>query len=271
MAATSADAGTFPQTEPLVSRFLICVSASDLCAFVQESGTPSVAYPAPTAPPKRDMYPEKVAPFSEVVKPAAPQPEVLTASSLEPTPTIPERQPMVFNITVTDPVKETVDGMLPGANVPTTRELISMDVSMAVGTKSSFHTYCVNTNTTMPSYRPESTVRRRFRDFVDLSNLLSENYRGYFVPPRPHRSWYQGKFLMRASFIEERRVLLERYLKALISHPTISQSEELRIFLEISGPLCNRAEWQGLHAVPPSFLEGTTKFFRQIIGKVHNC
>lgn len=121
----------------------------------------------------------------------------------------------------------------------------------------------------MTSYsRPETSVRRRFRDFVDLSNLLNENYRGFFVPPRPHRSWYQGKFLMKPKFIEERRVLLERYLKALASHPTISNSAELRVFLETDGKLPDSLEWIKLHAASPSFLEGTSKFFKQIIGKV---
>lgn len=121
----------------------------------------------------------------------------------------------------------------------------------------------------MTSYnRPENSVRRRFRDFVDLSNLLNENYRGYFVPPRPHRSWYQGKFLMKPKFIEERRVLLERYLRALASHPTIRDSSELRVFLETSEKLSDSSEWSKLHGISPSIFEGTSKFFKQMIGRV---
>lgn len=121
----------------------------------------------------------------------------------------------------------------------------------------------------MPSYtRVDSAVRRRFRDFVDLSNLLNENYRGYFVPPRPHRSWYQGKLLKKPKFIEERRVLLERYLRALASHPTISTSNELRVFLETTNKLSESEEWRKLHGVTPSLVEGTSKFFKQMVGKV---
>jgi len=232
MAATSAASAepvAFAQSEPL------------------ESGG-GVTYPEPVPPPKRDLYPERNGPSQEAKLPPT-RPEVVATSTRVTAPAIPERQATHFTITVTDPVKETMDGVLPGM-------------------KSTFHTYCISTSTTMTSYnRPENSVRRRFRDFVDLSNLLNENYRGYFVPPRPHRSWYQGKFLMKPKFIEERRVLLERYLRALASHPTIRDSSELRVFLETSEKLSGSPDWSRLHGQSPSILEGTSKFFKQMIGR----
>lgn len=94
------------------------------------------------------------------------------------------------------------------------------------GVQDSYYTYLVNTSTTLTSYSaPEMSSRRRFRDFVDLSKLLRENYRGYFVPPRPHRNMYQGKIRMSPTFIEQRRKALEKYLKQLTAHPVISRSQ----------------------------------------------
>jgi len=73
---------------------------------------------------------------------------------------------------------------------------------------------------------------------------------------------------MQPKFIEERRVLLERYLRALASHPTIMNSDELRVFLESEGKLAESAAWSQLHGINPSLAQGTSKFFRQITGRV---
>lgn len=72
---------------------------------------------------------------------------------------------------------------------------------------------------------------------------------------------------MQPKFIEERRVLLERYLRALASHPTIVNSDELRVFLECEGKLAESVAWSQLHGINPSIAQGTSKFFRQIIGR----
>lgn len=56
---------------------------------------------------------------------------------------------------------------------------------------SSYMTYSVKTKTTMPDFKnPESTVRRRFSDFLGLHHRLSEKYtqKGRIVPPAPEKS-----------------------------------------------------------------------------------
>ena len=98
--------------------------------------------------------------------------------------------------------------------------------SVCTGVNEPYYTYLVNTSTTLSAFsQPEMSVRRRFRDFVDLAKLLKLNFRGYFIPQRPHRNVYQGKIRMSPSFIEERRSNLEKYLRQLAVHPIISRSE----------------------------------------------
>ena len=51
--------------------------------------------------------------------------------------------------------------------------------------------YSVTTKTSMPSFKnPESTVRRRFSDFLGLSQRISEKHmqKGHIVPPAPEKS-----------------------------------------------------------------------------------
>ena len=51
--------------------------------------------------------------------------------------------------------------------------------------------YSVNTKTSMPSFKnPESSVKRRFSDFLGLSQRISEKYmqQGRIVPPPPEKS-----------------------------------------------------------------------------------
>lgn len=51
--------------------------------------------------------------------------------------------------------------------------------------------YSVTTKTSMPSFKnPESTVKRRFSDFLGLSQKISEKYmqKGHIVPPAPEKS-----------------------------------------------------------------------------------
>jgi len=85
---------------------------------------------------------------------------------------------------------------------------------------SSYMTYSVKTKTTMPDFKnPESTVRRRFSDFLGLHHRLSEKYtqKGRIVPPAPEKSMMgttRVKFSKSeensAAFIERRRAGLER-------------------------------------------------------------
>ncbi|CAD7696131.1 unnamed protein product, partial [Ostreobium quekettii] len=160
-----------------------------------------------------------------------------------------EEEACRIRISVTAPLKDSGPSIVPGVNEP-------------------FYTYLVNTSTTLISFgQPETSVRRRFRDFVDFANLLRVNFRGYFIPQRPHRNIVQGKIRMSPSFIEERRANLEKYLKQLAQHPTISRSEELRTFLEAEGHLRECTGWIQLHPVQPSWLEGAKRLVRQMTGQ----
>mmetsp|Transcript_17683 Transcript_17683/g.49470 ORF Transcript_17683/g.49470 Transcript_17683/m.49470 type:complete len:564 (-) Transcript_17683:1848-3539(-) len=152
-----------------------------------------------------------------------------------------------LEITVSDPVKRVEGGVIPG---------------VAGG----YVTYKVHTKTQLPAFKaPEVMVRRRFRDFVDLSDLLAHTHRGYFIPPRPEKNVVEGQ-RMTKDFIEARRAALEKYLAKLVAHPVICQSAELRVFLECDGELSISPEWNALKPAQSSVLEGVAKLPKQIIG-----
>ncbi|GAX73670.1 hypothetical protein CEUSTIGMA_g1121.t1 [Chlamydomonas eustigma] len=114
--------------------------------------------------------------------------------------------------------------------------------------------------------KPAAAVRRRFRDFVSLSDVLKVRYRGYFLPPRPEKNAVEGQ-RMADTFVEDRRVALERYLCTLASHPVISKSEELLLFLQAEGELAEHPAWRSLVPLQSgSLVEGTAKLGKQILG-----
>lgn len=89
--------------------------------------------------------------------------------------------------------------------------------------------YKVVTVTQLSSYKnPESIVRRRFREFVALDQMLKGRFRGYFIPPRPEKNAVEGQ-RMKEDFIEERRAALEKYLNRLAAHPDIGPSEVMMV------------------------------------------
>ena len=70
----------------------------------------------------------------------------------------------------------------------------------------------------------EVVVWRRFREFVALDAILVEKFRGYIVPPRPEKNAVEAQ-RMSGSFIQERRLALEKYLNKLAVHPEIKNCE----------------------------------------------
>ncbi|GIL61481.1 hypothetical protein Vafri_15917 [Volvox africanus] len=152
-----------------------------------------------------------------------------------------------LSITVTDPVKREQGGLF--------------------GIKGGYVTYLVRAKARAAAARSETAVRRRFREFVVLAQLLKGKYRGFFIPPRPEKNAMEGQ-RMTDAFVEERRIALERYLNKLAQHPVLGASEELRLFLEVDGELADSGAWLSLR--PPnlggSVLEGTAKFSKQILG-----
>mmetsp|Transcript_7789 Transcript_7789/g.14719 ORF Transcript_7789/g.14719 Transcript_7789/m.14719 type:complete len:651 (-) Transcript_7789:276-2228(-) len=93
--------------------------------------------------------------------------------------------------------------------------------------------YLVTTSTNLPGFNScQFSVRRRFRDFVTLAEVLADSHRGYFIPQRPEKTLMEGQMSADKEFVEERRMQLERYLAALAAHPVLRHSAELRTFLE---------------------------------------
>lgn len=126
----------------------------------------------------------------------------------------------------------------------------------------------------------EVVVWRRFREFVALDTVLVEKFRGYIVPPRPEKNAVEAQ-RMKGSFIQERRLALEKYLNKLAVHPEIKNCEvmpdsrdlskvvvqELRVFLEMEGGLGLSMRWRALQPTRSGFFEATSRFSRQLFGR----
>lgn len=72
---------------------------------------------------------------------------------------------------------------------------------------------------------------RRFREFAALSEALAKNWPGVYVPSIPEKQ-LQNKD---EAFVEERRQLLERFLKEIAKLDYILESEEFKIFSRGTG------------------------------------
>ncbi|CAD7700104.1 unnamed protein product [Ostreobium quekettii] len=113
-----------------------------------------------------------------------------------------------------------------------------------LGVKSQFTTYCVKTATDLQSYSfTEQSVWRRFRDFEALHKVLHANHRGYFIPPLPDKNFIQAK-MANADFVQMRKAELNCFLRGLVAHPFLYETEELRVFLGVPQDLCSSSEWQ---------------------------
>jgi len=133
--------------------------------------------------------------------------------------------------------------------------------------KASHVEYLVSTRSSLEGWSPaEASVRRRFKDFVALADVLKARFRGYFVPPRPEKNAVEGQ-RMSDAFIEDRRSSLEKYLRKLASHPVIGPSEELKLFLTITDDLAISYQWQSMQPPSATVMESTAKFGMQLIGR----
>ncbi|KAF8402560.1 hypothetical protein HHK36_010646 [Tetracentron sinense] len=150
-----------------------------------------------------------------------------------------------LKISVSNPQKEDEisNSLLPGGNT--------------------YVTYLITTRTNMPEFGGlELNVRRRFKDVVALSDRLSESYRGFFIPPRPDKNVVESQVMQKQEFVEQRRVLLEKYLCRLAAHPVIKKSDELQVFLQAQGklPLLMSTD------VASRMLDGAAKLPTQLFG-----
>lgn len=111
-----------------------------------------------------------------------------------------------------------------------------------------YSSYIVYTIQTTSETSPETTVQRRFSDFIVLHQLLIENYlpRGVIVTPAPEKN-FMGTAKVRFGgnnqstedqnqFIRRRKAALERYMNRLMGHHLICKDETLRRFLQEEDP-----------------------------------
>lgn len=103
------------------------------------------------------------------------------------------------------------------------------------GTKDTYVSYLITTNTTFPDFqKPTVTVRRRFTDFVFLYKQLSQNYVAAAVPPLPEklRMEYVRGDRFGPDFTSRRAHSLQRFLTRLALHPELRKAPIFHIFLE---------------------------------------
>ncbi|KAI0072221.1 PhoX domain-containing protein [Panus rudis PR-1116 ss-1] len=82
-------------------------------------------------------------------------------------------------------------------------------------------------------------VARRYNEFFAMHNKLREKYavvRGLDFPGKRLVTSLSG------SFVDSRRVALEKYLQSLIAIPAVCESEELRVFLSRDSPFVASAK-----------------------------
>lgn len=75
--------------------------------------------------------------------------------------------------------------------------------------------------------------QRRYKDFLALRSSLVQKWPGCYVPPIPPKKAIGNKDL---KFIEERRILLQRFLRELGRFDHLLNSEEFKTFARPSGP-----------------------------------
>jgi sorting nexin-1/2 len=72
-------------------------------------------------------------------------------------------------------------------------------------------------------------VLRRYSDFLWLYETLSTNNPGVVVPPVPEKSPF-GRF--DETFVQQRRVALEKCIQKIVNHPVLAKDPDLKLFLE---------------------------------------
>jgi len=92
-----------------------------------------------------------------------------------------------------------------------------------------FISYKINTTKeSSPGKLSQSSVVRRFSDFVWLHNQLINKYKGLLIPPIPEKAII-GRFS--GDFISERKRALENFLNRIANHPDLCNSSDVDLFL----------------------------------------
>ncbi|GIL92817.1 hypothetical protein Vretimale_19222 [Volvox reticuliferus] len=126
------------------------------------------------------------------------------------------------------------------------REPERMDGSNKLGMRTTYFTYLVRTESQLPGLRTDgSEVRRRFSEFDALHKIMKLQYRGYIIPPLPEKSFIEAK-LAHEDFLRLRRADLQAFIRGIASHPTLRESEALKLFLLQPGELQYNPAWIAL-------------------------
>jgi sorting nexin-1/2 len=72
-------------------------------------------------------------------------------------------------------------------------------------------------------------VLRRYSDFLWLVDALASNNPGVIIPPVPEKQAY-GRFA--ETFVEARRMGLNRCIQKIANHPKLAKDPDLKLFLE---------------------------------------
>ena len=94
---------------------------------------------------------------------------------------------------------------------------------------SSHVNYTVLTNTTNEKYSyTQSSVVRRYNDFLWLHDILTDEYPYAVIPPMPEKNT-MNRFEI--EFVEVRRAALQAFLREIAASPLLKDSKRLRTFL----------------------------------------
>lgn len=102
-----------------------------------------------------------------------------------------------------------------------------------VTTVETFITYRVATQTSRGEFdSSEFEVRRRYQDFLWLKGKLEEAHPTLIIPPLPEKFVVKGVVeRFNDDFIETRRKALGTFLNRIADHPTLTFSEDFKVFL----------------------------------------
>lgn len=70
-------------------------------------------------------------------------------------------------------------------------------------------------------------IQRRYNEFLALNRVLNERWPGCYVPAIPEKQMLGDK---EDGFVEERRQLLERFIRECAKYEFLIESKEFKIF-----------------------------------------
>ncbi|ODV88226.1 hypothetical protein CANARDRAFT_186366, partial [[Candida] arabinofermentans NRRL YB-2248] len=145
------------------------------------------------------------------------------------------KQPKTASPVKKQPHIETSQPASKKSNEGSTKPIDTFDITVGDPVKvselaSSHIVYSITTKTKSKLLRnEESTVTRRYSDFLWLYNQLLNNHPGHIIPPPPEKQVY-GRF--DEKFIENRRLALEKMLIKISKSPILQNDYDFIIFLQ---------------------------------------